>query len=82
MVKIYVPVSGVKELVIEFSDTGNGNTADHSIIVNPKLTTNNAKSKIIAKDKNLKLGQEFDAREGVKAIDIEDGDLTSQIKVK
>ena len=36
---INVPVSGVKELVIEVHDGGNGNTSDHCIIVNPK--TNN-----------------------------------------
>ena len=35
---INVPVAGVKELVIEVYDGGNGNTCDHCIIVNPKLT--------------------------------------------
>ena len=82
MAYINVPVSGVKELVIEVSDAGNGNTADHGLIANPKLTTNNAKPSIIAENKSLKLGQEFDPSEGVKAYDMEDGDLTSQIKVK
>ena len=82
MVYVNVPVSGVKKLVIEVSDAENGNTADHCIIVNPKLTTNNAKPKINAEDKYIKLGQDFDAREGVKAHDQEDGDLTAQIQVE
>ncbi|WP_294393069.1 NPCBM/NEW2 domain-containing protein [uncultured Clostridium sp.] len=82
MVYVNVPVSGVKELVIEVSDAGNGNTADHCIIVNPKLTTNNSKPTIIAEDKNLKLGQDFNPSEAVKAIDMEDGDLTSQIEIE
>ena len=82
MVYVNVPVSGVNELVIEVSDNGNGNTSDHCIIANPKLTTNNAKPKITAEDKTLKLGQDFNAKEGVKAFDQEDGDLTSQVQIE
>ena len=82
MAYVNVPVSGVKELVIEVSDAENGNTADHGLIANPKLTTNNAKPKIIAENKNLKLGQDFNPREGVEAIDVEDGNLTSQIEIE
>ena len=82
MVSVNVPVSGAKKLVIEVSDNGNGNTLDHCIIVNPKLTTNNAKPRIIAEDKNLKLGEDFNAKEYVKAHDQEDGDLTSQVQVE
>lgn len=59
-----------------------GNTADHGLIANPKLTTNNAKPKIIAENKNLKLGQDFNPREGVEAIDVEDGNLTSKIEIE
>ena len=82
MAYVNVPVSGVKELVIEVSDAENGNTADHGLIANPKLTTNNAKPKIIAENKNLKLGQDFNPREGVEAIDVEDGNLTSKIEIE
>ena len=82
MAYVNVPVSGVKELVIEVSDAENGNTADHGLIANPKLTTNNAKPKIIAENKNLKLGQGFNPREGVEAIDVEDGNLTSKIEIE
>ena len=78
---INVPVAGVKELVIEVYDGGNGNTCDHCIIVNPKLTTNNGKPRITAQEKFLKLGDTLDPRKDVKAHDQEDGDLTSQIQI-
>lgn len=81
LVGIDVPVSGVKELVIEVTDSGNGNTSDHGIIVNPKLTTNNAKPRITAKDKIYKTGDTVDFKEGISARDAEDGDLTSNIEI-
>ena len=81
MVAIKVPVKGVKELVIEVSDGGNGNTSDHAVIANPKLTTNNAKPSLTVIDKTYKLGEEVDFNEGITAMDVEDGDLTSNIEI-
>ena len=81
MVAINVPVSGVNELVIEVHDGGNGNTLDHSVIANPKLTTNNAKPVINADNKVYKLGEKVNLMDGVTAIDAEDGDITSNIEI-
>ena len=81
LVGIDVPVSGVKELVIEVTDSGNGNTSDHAVIANPKLTTNNAKPRITANDKVYKIGETVNFKEGVSARDAEDGDLTSKVEV-
>ncbi|VYT63202.1 DUF5011 domain-containing protein [Clostridium tertium] len=81
MAYINVPVKGVKELVIKVTDAGNGNTSDHSVIANPKLTTNNGKPKIIANDKIYKIGENVNFDEGITAKDAEDGDLTSNIEI-
>lgn len=81
MVAINVPVKGVQELVIEVSDGGNGNTSDHAVIADPKLTTNNAKPDLTVTDKTYKLGEVVDFNEGIAATDIEDGDLTSSIEI-
>lgn len=81
MVAINVPVKGVQELVIEVSDGGNGNTSDHAVIANPKLTTNNAKPDLTVTDKTYKLGEVVDFNEGISATDIEDGGLTSSIEI-
>ena len=81
MVAINVPVKGVQELFIEVSDGGNGNTSDHAVIANPKLTTNNAKPDLTVTDKTYKLGEVVDFNEGISATDIEDGDLTSSIEI-
>lgn len=81
MVLISVPISGVQELIIEVNDSGNGNTSDHAVIVNPKLTTNNAKPAITVTDKVIKVGESIDFMDAVNATDVEDGDLTSNINI-
>ena len=83
MVFIDVPVKGVKELVIEINDAGNGNTSDHAIIANPKLITNNAKPTLtIPNDTAVKVGQPFKDIVGTyMAIDAEDGELTDSVEV-
>ncbi len=81
MVSINVPVKDVEELVIEVHDGGNGNSSDHAVIANPKLTTNNAKPNIDVSDKTYLLGDNVDIMDGVTAKDTEDGDLTSKIEV-
>lgn len=83
MVSVDVPVKGVKELVIEINDAGNGNTSDHAIIANPKLITNNAKPQLtIPNDTAVKVGQPFKDIVGIYiAIDAEDGELTNSVEV-
>ncbi|WP_066874456.1 NPCBM/NEW2 domain-containing protein [Clostridium mediterraneense] len=81
LVQIDVPVSGVKELVIEVDNAENGNTSDHGVIANPKLITSNAKPRIITSDKVYKIGEAIDFNEGIGAIDAEDGDLTPNIQI-
>lgn len=83
MVYINVPVKGVNELKIEISDAGNGNTSDHGVIVNPKLTTNDSKPVInVENSVSVKLGESLDNVIGsYRANDIEDGDLTNNVKV-
>ncbi|MDM0852786.1 NPCBM/NEW2 domain-containing protein [Clostridium perfringens] len=82
MVEINIPVKGINKLEIQVSDSGNGNTSDHGIIVNPKLSTNNVKPTIKTEDAVINVKDEFDLLDGVIAKDVEDGDLTSSIKVK
>ena len=82
MVYVNVPVKGVKELVIKVTDAGNKNTSDHSVIANPKLTTNNAKPKLtIPKSVSTKVGEVIDLNEKYSAIDAEDGDITDKVQV-
>ena len=80
---INVPVAGVKELVIEVYDGGNGNTCDHCIITNPKLTKNNGTPKFTGEDKiAFNINEDIDILKGIKATDAEDGDLTENIQVE
>ncbi len=80
---INVPVKGVKELRLEVNNGGNGNTSDHGIFVEPKLTTNNAKPELtIPKSQTVKIGQTLEDVVGTyKAIDAEDGDITGNVVV-
>ena len=80
---INVPIKGVKELKIEVNDGGNGITADHGIMVEPKLIVNNAKPKLtIPKSQTVKVGEKLDNVVGTyKATDAEDGNLTEKVVV-
>ncbi len=80
---INVPVKGVKELVIEVNDGGNGQDFDHGTMVEPKLTTNNAKPKLtIPKSQTVKVGETLENIVGTyTAVDAEDGIITDSVKV-
>lgn len=78
---VRVNVKDAKELKLVVTDGGNGNTADHANWADAKLTTNNAKPVIDTKDKTYKLGEKVDFMAGVKADDVEDGDLTSKVQI-
>ena len=81
---IKVPIKGVKELKIEVDNGGNGNSYDHGVIVEPKLTTNNAKPTLeIPKSQSVKVGETLENIVGdYKATDSEDGDLTNKVIIK
>ena len=80
---INVPIKGIKELKIEVNDGGNGKTSDHGIMVEPKLTTNNAKPKLtIPKSQTVKVGESLESIVGTyKATDAEEGNLTEKVVV-
>ncbi|MGL4910802.1 MAG: NPCBM/NEW2 domain-containing protein, partial [Romboutsia sp.] len=83
MIHVNVPVKGVKKLTIEVYDGGNGNSYDHTIIANPKLTNNNMKPSLEIEDSvSVKVGESIENVIGnVKAYDTEDGDLTDKVVV-
>ena len=80
---INVPVKGVKQLVIEVNDGGNGQDYDHGTMVEPKLTTNNAKPKLtIPKSQTVKVGETLENIVGTyTAVDAEDGVITDSVEV-
>ena len=80
---INVPIKGVKELRIEVNDGGNGITSDHGIMVEPKLTTNNAIPRLtIPKSQTVKVGETLEDVVGTyTATDAEDGNLTEKVVV-
>ena len=80
---INVPIKGVKELRIEVNDGGNGITSDHGIMVEPKLTINNAKPKLtIPESQIVEIGQTPENLVGTyKAVDAEDGNITNKVVV-
>lgn len=82
MVYVNVPVKGVNKLKIEINNGGNGNTSDHTVIANPKLTINNCKPTLEVGDMEIvKLNEEFDLMKNVEAIDVEDGNITESVVI-
>lgn len=80
---INVPITGVKELVIEVNDGNNGQNSDHGTMVEPKLITNNAKPKLnIPKSQTVKVGETLENVVGTySAIDAEEGTITNRVEV-
>ena len=74
--------AGIYKVVYEVTDS-DGNTVKKEIkvTVNPKLSIINNAPEIIAKDLELKVGDNFNVKSGVSASDKEDGDITSKIEV-
>ena len=83
LIPVKLPVHDVEQLTIEVSDAGNTNTSDHSVIINPKLTTNNAKPTLnIPANTAVKVGESIEDVVGsYEAIDAEDGNLFEQVVV-
>ncbi|AMO85729.1 NPCBM/NEW2 domain protein [Solibacillus isronensis B3W22] len=79
---VKVPVTGVKEVKLITTDAGiNGNTADHTVWADAKLTKNSSAPVLKVTSEATKLGQPIDIKGQFSAMDAEDGDLTSQVVV-
>lgn len=79
---VRIPVKDVNELKLVLNDAGNGISSDHGSFGDAKfLTLNNAPKMTIAKSISTKVGQKINLNESYSAIDAEDGDLTSDVKV-
>ena len=75
-------IAGVYKVVYSATDSGNKTTRAQSIVVvNPKSSSINSIPVINASDLIIQLGEEFDPLNGVTATDVEDNDLTNDIKV-
>ena len=78
---INLPIEGVKELKLVTTDSGDGITGDYASWGDAKFTTNSSMPILNAEDRVVKLGETVDFMEGVTATDVEDGVLTSEIKI-
>lgn len=79
---VKVPVTGAKEVKLITTDAGmNGNTADHTVWADAKLTKSSSVPVLKVTSEATKLGQPIDIKGQYSAIDAEDGDLTSQVVV-
>lgn len=78
---VSIDISKVKELKIVINDGGNGNTSDHTVIAETKITTNNMKPSLTVPDKIYKLGETVNLKSDVSASDSEDGDLTDKVEI-
>ena len=73
---------GKYELTYTVTDTdGNTTTVKRIVTVNPKIVAINNPPTIKAEDKTIKVGDKFNPRTDVTAIDKEDGNITKDIKV-
>uniref|UniRef100_UPI003D2F6674 Ig-like domain-containing protein n=1 Tax=Listeria rocourtiae TaxID=647910 RepID=UPI003D2F6674 len=74
-------VFGGTEAIIGFTGVCGNGTNTH-VLYNPLLTVNSGNDPIInTSDRIINLGENFNPLQGVSATDVEDGDLTSQVKV-
>ncbi|WP_195513480.1 immunoglobulin-like domain-containing protein [Turicibacter sanguinis] len=77
-----INIVGRYELIYSVMDSsGNTTTVTRIISVLPSSSIINELPVIQARDKIIKVGDAFDPSEGVTAYDIEDGNLTSEIKI-
>lgn len=90
LVKSTVPVdengntikAGAYTVIYSVSDSqGASSTKTVSVVVNPKMESINQIPSIHAKDKTVSVGDVFDVMQDVTAEDIEDGDVTGNLRV-
>lgn len=79
---VLVPLAGVSELKLVTTDAGDGNSYDHAMWGDAKLFANDSKPTLtIPADQALKVGETLNNIYGTySASDVEDGDLTAQVK--
>lgn len=71
-----------KELKLVTTNAGrNGNTADHTVWADAKLTKDDSEPTVTVKSVATKLGSPIDLEAGFSATDKEDGDLTEQVQI-
>lgn len=90
LVKSTVPVdengntikAGAYTVIYSVSDSqGASSTKTVSVVVNPKMESINQISIIHAKDKTVSVGDVFEVMQDVTAEDLEDGDVTGNLRV-
>lgn len=80
---VRIPVNGVKELKLVADNAGNGNTSDHADFADAKfLITNSIPELTIPESMSTTLGHPIDINQEYSATDIEDGNLTDNVKVE
>lgn len=79
---VKISLNGAKTLKLVTTNAGNGNSYDHAVWADARLTTENGLPKLeIEKDLAVKSGESADIYGIYKAADLEDGDLTSKVEV-
>ena len=80
---VRIPVNGVKELKLVVDNAGNGNSSDHADFGDAKfLITNSIPKLTIPESISTTLGHPIDINQEYSASDIEDGNLTDNVKVE
>lgn len=80
--RVQIPLAGVQQLKLIVDNAGNGNASDHADFADAKfLVLNSVPTLTIPKSISTKVGQTLQIDENYKAVDAEDGDLTSSVVV-
>ena len=79
---VKVDVKDAKELKLIVEDAGNGNESDHASWGDAKLATISSRPVIKGENIAYSMDDNVNLMEGIVATDIEDGNLTSKVKIK
>ncbi|EGT3615973.1 DUF5011 domain-containing protein [Clostridium perfringens] len=79
---VKVDVKNAKELRLVVTDAGDGDSSDHASWGDAKLATISSKPVIKGENLAYSIDENVDLMEGILATDIEDGDITSKVKIK
>jgi hypothetical protein len=79
---IKVDVKGAKELKLVVTDSGNGYRQDQANWADAKLVTVTSKPEITGDNLVYSMDEKVDLMKGLTATDVEDGNLTENIKIK
>ncbi len=79
---VKIPINGAGTLKLVTTNASDGNSYDHAVWADARLTTENGLPKLtIEKDLAVKVGENADIIGNYTAKDLEDGDLTAQVEV-